>query len=208
MYKYVLLFLALSFFIACSSEKEEEETEVKQEMTDPHAGVMPGGAHGLNELAGGQSNEDFTNPKVNISGIELTTPDTWEREAPASSMRVLQYALKSDKSLKVTGFFFGEQDLVKENIERWKNEFAKLDKTNEIKLMGDKITMITLEGTYNLKPAPMAQEYTPTADYMVIAAIVPSPEGPYYFKIYGPKATLNKEIESFKKFLNSYKVVA
>ncbi len=154
------------------------------------------------------SNEDFSDPVLRISGIELTAPDTWQREAPSSSMRVVQYSLKSDNSLKVTGFFFGEQDLVKENIDRWKAEFTKLDKVDEQKLVNDKITFIILEGTYKLKPFPMAQEYTPTDNYMVLAAIVPSPEGPYYFKIYGPKDKLKNEIESFKKFLNSYKITA
>ena len=210
MLKYFLMIVAVAILtISCSETKEEKQPEqaATQQEADPHAGVMPG--HGdLNALADGNTNpEEFKEPQVKISGIELTTPDSWQREAPSSSMRVLQFALKSDNSLKVTGFLFGEQDLIKENIDRWKNEFAKIDSDKEEKLNND-ITFIVLQGTYKLKPFPMAQETTPTEGYMVLAAIVPTPEGPYYFKVYGPKDKLNSEIANFKKFLASYKKIA
>ncbi len=210
MIKYILalVILSITLITSCNQQKKEEvqTPDANRQMDDPHTGVMPG--HGdLNTLTE-DSNQDFSDPIVKISGVELTTPDSWQREAPASSLRVLQYSLKSDPNLKVTGFFFGEQDLIKENIDRWKAEFTKLDKTNETKLVSDKIIFVVLEGTYKLKPFPMAQEFTPTDNYMVLAAIVPSPEGPYYFKIYGPKDKLNNEINSFKKFLNSYKMSA
>lgn len=210
MIKYFLLILSVAIlFVSCGEKqevKEPENVEAHQE-SDPHAGVMPG--HGdLNALTdSGQNSEEFKDPIVKISGIELTTPDGWQREAPSSSMRILQFALKADNSLKVTGFFFGEQDLVKENIDRWKNEFTQISNDKEEKLNND-ITFITLEGTYKLKPFPMAQETTPTDGYMVLAAIVPTPEGPYYFKVYGPKDKLNSEIGNFKKFLASYKKIA
>jgi len=202
--KYWFLILSVVFLTIACGGKEEKPDEQAQEV-DPHTGVMPGHSD-LSALTDQENTEDFSDPILRISGIELTTPDSWERETPSSSMRVVQYALKSDKNLKVTGFFFGQQDLVKENIDRWKAEFTKLEKSDEQKLVNDKITLIILEGTYKLKPFPMAQEFTPTDNYMVLAAIVPSPEGPYYFKIYGPTETLKKEIDSFKKFLNSYKI--
>lgn len=211
MLKYFLLILSAAIiFVSCSETKEESQPEKteNQQNADPHAGVMPG--HGdLDALTDNKSAnpEEFKDPQVKISGIELTTPDTWQREAPSSSMRILQFALKSDNALKVTGFFFGEQDLLKENIDRWKAEFAKISSDKEEKLNND-ITFIVLEGTYNLKPFPMAQETTPTDGYMVLAAIVPTPEGPYYFKVYGPKNKLNSEISNFKKFLSSYKKIA
>ena len=210
MLKYFLMIVAVAVFtISCSETKEEKQPEqaATQQEADPHAGVMPG--HGdLNALTDNNANsEEFKDPQVKISGVELTTPDGWIREAPSSSMRILQFALKSDNSLKVTGFFFGEQDLIKENIDRWKNEFAKIDSDKEEKLNND-ITFIVLQGTYKLKPFPMAQETTPTEGYMVLAAIVPTPEGPYYFKVYGPKDKLNSEIANFKKFLASYKKIA
>jgi len=142
---------------------------------------------------------------LKLSNITFTAPDSWIREVPSSSMRVVQYALKADNALKITGFFFGQQDLVAENIERWKNEFNKLENSTETKLKDGKIDFVILEGVYNLKPFPMATEFVPTPDYMVIAAIVPSIDGPYYFKIFGPKSVLSKEIDNFKKFLNTSK---
>lgn len=210
MIKYFLMILSMGFMLISCGEKQEEkmpESAETQQQGDPHAGVMPG--HGdLNSLTDNKQNsEEFKDPIVKISGVELTTPDAWLREAPSSSMRILQFALKSDNALKVTGFFFGEQDLVQENIDRWKNEFTKISSDKNEKLNND-ITFIILEGTYKLKPFPMAQETTPTDGYMVLAAIVPTPEGPYYFKVYGPKDKLNSEIANFKKFLSTYKKIA
>lgn len=209
MIKYFLMIFAMGLILMSCSEKQEEkmpENAGTQQEADPHTGVMPG--HGdLNALTDNKNSEDFKDPIVKISGVELTTPDAWLREAPSSSMRVLQFALKSDNALKVTGFFFGEQDLVKENIDRWKNEFTKISSDKQEKLNND-ITFIVLEGTYKLKPFPMAQEATPTDGYMVLAAIVPTPEGPYYFKVFGPKDKLNSEIANFKKFLSTYKKIA
>ncbi|HRP03044.1 MAG TPA: hypothetical protein PLE30_10405 [Candidatus Kapabacteria bacterium] len=208
MLKYFILTIAFTLFlVSCgNNENHTPETQGNNQSADPHSGTMSGQG-GLQDLTdNNQSNQDFSKATVNISGIELTTPDTWQREAPSSSMRVLQYALKSDNSLKVTGFFFGEQDLIKENIDRWKNEFVKITNEKEEKL-NNNITFLTLDGTYKVKPFPMAEENTPTDGYMVIAAIMPSPEGPYYFKIYGPKDKLAAEISSFKKFLASYKKI-
>lgn len=201
----------MTCLISVSCSKNENESQNKSEIpqeTDPHSGNMPS-QNGLNELVDNNklSDEELNSPTVQISGIELTTPDTWQRETPSSSMRALQYALKSDKSLKVAGFFFGTQDLASDNIKRWKGEFTKLTNDKEEKL-NNNITYLILEGTYNIKPFPMAEEGTPTDNYMVLASIVPTPEGPYYFKIYGPKEKLSKEVESFRKFLNSYKKIS
>jgi hypothetical protein len=198
------LFL-LTLLVSCGGEKKAEDTVLKQE----HATEMPphGGMSDLNALTENQ-NIDLSSPEVKLSNFTIFTPDAWKREIPSSSMRVVQYSLKADSTLKVTGFFFGMQDMIRENIDRWKAEFTDLKKTDETKLLNDKATMVILEGTYKLKPFPMAQEFKETPDYMVLAAIVPSKDGPYYFKVFGPKAILSKQIDIFKKFINSYKVQA
>ncbi|MBE2189761.1 MAG: hypothetical protein KGZ71_10270 [Desulfobulbaceae bacterium] len=204
----LILFATIALIISCGEKEKEAETDPNAEMTnvDPHLGVMPDHTMMLDQLATGDPDFDPEDPSLKLSNLTFTAPSTWIREAPSSSMRVVQYALKADNSLKVTGFFFGEQDLAADNIERWKNEFNKLDNSSVIKMKDGKTDFVILEGTYNLKPFPMAQEFVPTPDYMVLAAIVPSSEGPYYFKVFGPKSILSKEIDTFKSFLNSVRV--
>jgi hypothetical protein len=211
MKKFFLVALMALVMIGCS--KKEEPVKKENDMNGGMSGEMPGGhppmggMEALNELSEDETAKfDASNPTLELSDISFTCPDGWEREKPTSSMRVVQYKLKSDPTAKVVGFFFGQQDLEKENIDRWKREFAELKDSKEEKLSGGKITMVTLEGVYNVKPFPMAQESTPTPDYMVLAAIVPSNEGPYYFKVFAPAKVLKAETNNFKKFLNSYKV--
>jgi hypothetical protein len=196
------LFL-FTLLISCGGEKKAENAMLKQEK----ANEMPphGGMSDLNALTENQ-NIDVNNPEVKLSNFTIITPNAWKREIPGSSMRVVQYSLKADSTLKVTGFFFGMQDMLRENIDRWKAEFSDLKKANETKLLNEKATMVILEGTFKLKAAPMAQEFKETPDYMVLAAIIPSADGPYYFKVFGPKSVLSKQIDIFKQFINSYKV--
>lgn len=202
----LILILSLTLLASCGKKEVEVQADPHAGMdVDPHLGVMPDHSMMLDQLAAGDPDFDPDDPTLKLSNLTFTAPDAWIREAPSSSMRVVQYALKADNSLKITGFFFGQQDLVAENIDRWKKEFNKLENSTETKLKDGKIDFVILEGVYNLKPFPMATEFVPTSDYMVLAAIVPSSDGPYYFKVFGPKAVLSKEIDNFKKFLTSAK---
>lgn len=194
---------AISFaLISCSEEQKKVE---KPAVNDPHMGVDMGGG-GLSDLASDTKQMPVENkPELTLANFTLTKPESWTQENPASAMRIVQYACGVDPSVKVVGFFFGQQDMIRENIDRWKGEFAKVDKSNETKLSGDKITYVEIEGVFRVKSAPMSSDFVETPGYMTLAAIVPSNEGPYYFKANGPSDVLKKEIENFKKFVGSYK---
>ena len=208
MRKYLILILTFVFFVSCADKVEQKVAEEAHPMEGAQS------PHGMGMDALSELSDDATptfdpnNPVLELSNITLTAPDGWEREKPASSMRVVQYKLKSDPETKIVGFFFGQQDMVRENIDRWKGEFKELQDSKEEDLVGGNVNMITLEGIYGVKHFPMSEESTPTPDYMVLAAIVKSSEGPYYFKVFAPSKILKKEMENFKKFLNSYKVIS
>jgi hypothetical protein len=51
----------------------------------------------------------------------------------------------------------------------------------------------------------MASEFEAADNYMMLAAIVPSNVGPYYFKAVGPNDVMETQIDQFKSFLGSYK---
>ena len=206
MKKYLLLAFATFAMISCSGKEEKTQPEVDP-MGEMPAGHPPmTGMDALSELSEDLPPIDPSNPVLELSNITLTSPDSWVRENPTSAMRVVQYKLKSDSNTKVVGFFFGKQDMLRQNIDRWKAEFVELKDAKEEKLSGGKVTMVKLEGIYNVKPFPMAEEFTPTPDYMVLAAIVETDDGPYYFKVFAPEKILNAEMNNFKKFLNSYKI--
>lgn len=204
MKKFLIFLLTVIILASCADKVEQKEAEAEPMGGMPSGHPPMGGMDALSELSDDAPSFDPENPVLELSNIKLTAPDSWLREKPSSSMRVVQYSLKSSPEHKVVGFFFGEQDLVKENIDRWKAEFEELQNSKEEELANGNVTMVTLEGVYGVKHFPMSEEYTPTPDYMVLAAIVKSNEGPYYFKIFAPSKILSKEIDNFKKFLNSY----
>ncbi|MBX3044533.1 MAG: hypothetical protein KIT33_09870 [Candidatus Kapabacteria bacterium] len=208
MNKYILLLLVIFITISCADKVEQKQPEVDP-MSELPAGHPPmSGMDALSELSDDAPDFDPEDPILKLSNIQLKTPEGWLREKPSSSMRIVQYSLKNNSEHKVVGFFFGQQDMVKENIDRWKNEFAELQDSKEEELVGGNVTMITLQGVYGVKHFPMSEETTPTPDYMVLAAIVKSEDGPYYFKVFAPASVLKKEIDNFKKFLNSYIVIS
>ena len=189
---------------------------------DPHAGgqmppgmggqQMPPGMGGAQPGAGMAEEGSKSTVKVNgnileLENVQLTTPASWVNEKPTSSMRAVQYFLKDDEETTIVGSYFGKRDeMVDANIQRWKDQFSKTEKTDKVELSGGQVIMVSLTGTYMKKASMMSEEFTEAPNYMMLAAIVKTNNGPYFFKMVGPKSTLSNELASFKKFLASYKV--
>lgn len=202
------LFLISALLFSCASEKDEATFDSNQEaennLPDGHPPIS--GLQALGELSEDDGEFIQTNdPTLQISNLTFTCPDDWQREKPSSPVRIAQFKIKNHPDVNIAVFFFGEQDLEEDNIAMWKREFEDLKSDKIEELAGGKIKFLNLEGTYNIKAFPMAQEYTTVQDYTVLAAIVKSNDGPYYFKTYAPTNILSSEIENFREFLNSCK---
>ena len=204
-YFYTMAIAVISFaLITGCGEEEKEEVQM-----DPHAGVNMQG------MGGGTGDEMFENPESNLKmdgqtlsfeNVSMQVPEGWVKEKPASSMRVIQFFSKNDEELIIAGFYFGKFDeMIPQNIERWENEFAKLENSKNEEYAGGKAIYVELEGTYRLKPFPMAQEFEEVEGYKTLAAIIKTDNGPYYFKAVGKKESADAEIANFKSFLKSYK---
>ncbi|MDZ7774435.1 MAG: hypothetical protein U5L09_01880 [Bacteroidales bacterium] len=63
---------------------------------------------------------------------------------------------------------------------------------------------VEIDGAFKVKPFPMAQEFTETPGYKMLAAIIPSNEGPYFFKVTAPAKQMNMLKPEFLEFLQSY----
>ena len=147
---------------------------------------------------------DKTQNVLALANFTMKVPSEWRSEKPDFNMRIVQYAPTRDTLVKITGFYFGDQpNMVRANIERWKNQFVTVDNFAE-ETLDSEINFVKITGTYMKKDRPMAQEFDEAEDYVMLAAIVPSNEGPYYFKAVGPKEVMEDEIPVFKKFLKSY----
>ena len=142
-----------------------------------------------------------------LGDLTVTVPEGWVIETPSSQMRKAQYRLPGeggDAELAVT--YFGKQGAgpVVANIDRWKKQFGHVSgNVMNLTVGGKKVTVLDISGTYAASMRPMGGGDKPKSNYRMLAAIVESPTGPYYFKLTGPKETVGKWAGSFDRFLKS-----
>lgn len=154
--------------------------------------------------------EHMASDKIIFGNFQLKIPSEWISRKPSTQMRLREFYLKQNSSYKVIASFFGNplkmsaEEAVKQNFDRWRKQFVELKKEEIVSLSVSTPKLIYLEGVYLVKPFPMAQEGTPTPNYGMLGAVIPTPEGPYYFKIEAPASILALEKENFVSFLNSY----
>ena len=140
-----------------------------------------------------------------LANFSLNIPEKWTEGTASNNMRVTQFQLKSHPEYEVVVSYFGNNDnMVKANIERWKEQFSVEDSYTELELNHKKFTGVKIMGTYKLKAFPMAQDFTEAPNYGTLAAIVPSNEGPYFLKLSAPAEVIEAETARFIGVLNSY----
>lgn len=147
----------------------------------------------------------------------LTPPAGWVVEVPTSKMRKAQYVLphadgdSEDASLIV--YYFGGQGggTHEANLDRWAGQFEQPDgsssaeaiTSSERTIAGMSVFDATVSGTYVAETAPGSGERVNKPGWRMIASIVDTKEGPWYFKLVGPAATLAKWEPSYDTFLKA-----
>ena len=155
-----------------------------------------------------------------LGAITVRVPAAWKSEEPSSGMRKAQYLLakqgedKEDATLVV--FYFGPSQggSVKANLARWFGQFQQPDgrdseavaQVSSREVSGMPVTLVDVSGTYAPSAmGPMAPASSPRNGYRMLAAIVESPAGSYYFKLTGPEGTVDHWSDSFSHFVDSIK---
>jgi hypothetical protein len=174
---------------------------------DPHAGMaLPpaeGAAHGQPDASG----------MINVGAIAFKMPANWEAQPPKSSMRRAQVgAAGSAGPAQLIVFFFGPQGAgsTHDNIDRWIGQFTKPDgspvtdaKRTSSKTSGLDVTKVEVAGQFASGMGAPGQPQTAQAGQRLIAAIVSTEGGPYYFKFLGPSATVTENAAAFDELLAS-----
>ena len=152
---------------------------------------------------------------VRIGPATFQAPTTWKRQRPRSRMRTLQYGIplvKGDKGKAefVVFYFGGGGGSVEDNLNRWKGQFQDVKKDPKVakfKVDGMKATTLDISGTYKFKPAPRLPMTTLMKDHRMFCAIVDTPDdGPYFFKLVGPKKTIDAQEKNWNHLLKSGKL--
>lgn len=148
---------------------------------------------------------------LNLGAITVTSPSAWQPQPPSSSMRKAQFALpgqggSEDAELVVFYFGSGSAGSVEANLQRWRGQMKGAEgETQKRTVNGMPVTTLDVTGAYAASMGPMMQPGPEKAGYRMVASIVESPAGAYYFKLTGPEKTVGHWKETFDRFIGSAK---
>ncbi len=152
---------------------------------------------------------------ASAAGLRFEAPTTWISEAPSSSMRLAQYRLPGlegdPEDAELAVFYFGGQGgSVQANVDRWIGQFSNPDgspvtdpRVSQRDANGIPLTIVDVRGTYHQSQGPMMAQTTAKENYRMLAVVAEGPAGPAFFKLTGPRPTVDHFEESFNSFLDT-----
>jgi hypothetical protein len=117
-------------------------------------------------------------------------------------MRAAEYVVAGDAGeAELTVYYFGagQGGSVQANLDRWVAQMTQPDGRDskdvatiaERQVAGLKITTLDVSGTFDGGMGPMmAHKPEPQPDQRMLGAIADGPQGPVFFKLVGPQATV------------------
>ncbi len=144
-------------------------------------------------------------------GLSWKPPAGWTAEPPSSSMRVVTYRIPAASGDAEGGevgvFFFGrEGGSVDANVNRWLAQFTpELGSAKPVRQVetwkGIRVTRVSAEGTYSsgMPGGPR----TPKTAFALLGAIAEGPGGNVFFKLTGPRKTVQKAAPHFEALMRS-----
>ncbi|MEJ7601024.1 MAG: hypothetical protein WKG01_24185 [Kofleriaceae bacterium] len=149
-----------------------------------------------------------------LGPFTFVAPTDWVVKPVTSSMRAASFVLsaKPKEEAELVVYFFGDSGAgsVQANLDRWVDQFQQsggksskdASKVEQLKIAGQDATLVSVSGRYVAMAMPGGAA-ADKADQALLAAIVPSPSGPYYFKLVGAKKTVDAHAKRFRTMLAS-----
>ena len=175
---------------------------------DPHAGIAPAAPKSLEKLPDGS---------LALGPFSLTAPSDWKIKPITSNMRAADFELPAaaGQEAELIVYYFGEGGAgsVQDNLDRWVGQFSQADgkaskdvaKIEKTKVAGQEATIVSVSGHFAAMAMPGGSAVD-KQDQSMLAAIVGSPSGPYYFKLVGAKKTIDANAAKFRALLASLKL--
>ena len=140
----------------------------------------------------------------------------WLAQPPSSTMRVAEYVLPrvagdAEDAELVVFYFGGGGGTVEANLERWTNQMLQPDGTPSAEvatttsfLVGElPVTLLEVPGTFAAEVRPGSRMRYYKTDFRLMAAVVETPAGPFFFKLTGPDRTVRRWADSFEATIES-----
>lgn len=200
------------------AQTQEKKSEQEHKGAPEHKGEHKDKDHKGDSKAEDKAPAPFTF-KVADDNIQFTASGTWTNVPPRSRML--------ERELKITRVGTDTQDgrltimgaggSIEANIMRWQGQFKQPDgsstaaktKTEKKTIAGQTVNLVDITGTYIDAPGgPFSgKPKVERQGYRMLAAIIQTEaKGNYFVKLYGPKATIDKNEKHFKSMIESLKI--
>lgn len=147
-------------------------------------------------------------------------PAEWLQENVSSPMRLAQFTLPraegdAEDAELVVFYFGGSGGAVEANLQRWTNQMVQPDGSQSTDVAtttsftvneeaeGFPVTLLDIPGTYAAAVRPGSGMRYNKPNFRLRAAVIETPQGPYFFKLTGPNRTVLAWNEQFSEFLAS-----
>ena len=155
-------------------------------------------------------------PAAAQPGLRYDAPAGWIAGEPSSPMRVAQFQLPSveqdpEDAECVVFYFGGAGGTVEANLDRWSSQILQPDDspsvdvatTTSFEVAGMPVTVLDVPGIFAGEVRPGSKMRYYKRDFRLKAAVVETPEGPYFFKLTGPSRTVRHWEADFNALINS-----
>jgi hypothetical protein len=156
---------------------------------------------------------------VGQSTLHYDAPDDWLEQRSESPMRVTQFQLPrvpgdAEDAELVVFYFGGSGGSVEANLQRWIGQMEQPDGRSSFEVAsttgfdanGLAVTVLDVPGIYVAAVSPGSVTRLSKPDFRLLAAVVETPVGPYFFKLTGPARTVARWNDQFTSFLRSVRV--
>ena len=158
-------------------------------------------------------------PAAGAGKVEYQAPTGWVEQTPSSRMRPAQYLLPRvegdpEDGEMVVFHFPGQGGSIQANIARWIGQMSRPDgspatddaKISEKMVGGQKVTLLEVSGTYQSGGMGPRSQGASRPGYLMRGAIIDTNHGPWFFKLTGPVATVQKWSDSWTEFVDSLRI--
>lgn len=144
--------------------------------------------------------------ELEVAGLKFSG-DAWKAAETARPMSAGSLLIEGDAKREAIFYHFagGQGGDVEMNLKRWTGQFAadpapKLDRET-VTAGGKEITIATITGTY--KGSATRPEPVPRENHVMLAAIVPGPEGNVFIRMTAAKEAADAAKAEFKALAGS-----
>ena len=153
-----------------------------------------------------------------LGPFTVVTPPEWTAKPFTSSMRAADYLVSAapGEEAELVIYYFGVDGAgsIDDNLDRWFGQFtqpdgrtsrdaAKIEKTT---FAGQEAIVVSVSGHFSAAAMAGVSEAVDKDNQSMLAAIIASPKGPYYFRLLGASKTVDASAARFRAMLDSLQV--